>query len=78
MDFTDTELFHMSLAMSFFYEPKEPCEICEGIKLKIIEELKTRTVIVQEECKEGIEEIPVPEEYKKLGVVKWEIEHGGY
>ena len=28
-------------------------------------------------CKEGIEEIPVPEEYKKLGVVKWEIDHGG-
>ena len=75
MDFTDMELFHMSMAMSFFYEPNENCEVCEVVKHKIFEEIRKRSQGITVECTEGLCEKPVPEWMAKLGVTKIEVEH---
>lgn len=71
-NFTTTELQHLSLGLSMMQDPSLPCEICDRLKHQIQEELRERAVNKEP----GIEKIPVPEEYRKLGVVDWEIEHG--
>jgi hypothetical protein len=70
MDFTQTELIHMRLAMTALQDPMNPCETCDGVIAKIDDELRKMALVKET----GIEKIPVPEEYRKLGVLDWEKE----
>lgn len=74
IDFTTTELIHMRLAMTALTDPLNPCEACEGVIAKLDGELRIAANKAIEDCKKGIEKIPVPDEYRKLGVTDWERE----
>jgi len=76
MTFSQTELIHIRLAMTSLQDPLNPCEVCQGVMKKLDDEIIKRGLAALKEVNTCIEKIPVPEEYKKLGVVDWEKENG--
>lgn len=68
MDFTLDEMRHMMLIMNSETLGKK-CDICDSARVKLdgmIQELKNQPVLKE-----------IPEEYKKIGVVKWEVMRDG-
>jgi len=62
--FTLEELRHMMLIMNSETLGKR-CEVCDSARVKLdgmIQELKSQPILKE-----------IPEDYKKLGVVKWEV-----
>lgn len=70
MELSEIELHHINAAVVSLQDPLHPCEVCDGIRAKILEELR----VLDLNTTEGFEKLPVPEEYRKLGVVGWERE----